>query len=222
MGGRELDARAAERVRARETLKAGRTPLHLIAVAEGGVAVAEEAIRQAKEAYPAPRLACKEGCDWCCYLRVGTSVPEVARIADYLRRTLSDEQLRALRERIARAVELRQGKRSDPEVPCPLLVEHRCLAYPVRPLTCRGCNSTDAHACEAFVKAPNRTTLPDYTPQQRLTTFVLDGMRAGLAEAGLTGDLLELNAALQIALEKPDAVERWLAGAPVFAAARMN
>jgi hypothetical protein len=33
---------------------------------------------------------------------------------------------------------------------------------------------------------------------------------------------LELNAALRIALQAPDAAERWLAGEPVFTAARMS
>ena len=47
-------------------------------------------------------------------------------------------------------------------------------------------------------------------------------MRAGLAEAGLKGDLLELTAALRIAFEVPDAFERWLAGEAVFAPARLD
>ena len=46
-------------------------------------------IRQAMKADPPPTLACKEGCDWCCHLTVGTSVPEVVRIVAYLRQTLS-------------------------------------------------------------------------------------------------------------------------------------
>jgi hypothetical protein len=43
-----------------------------------------------------------------------------------------------------------------------------------------------------------------------------------LQAVGLKDDLLELNAALRIALEQPDAVDRWLAGQPVFAAARLD
>ncbi len=52
-------------------------------------------------------------------------------------------------------------------------------------------------------------------------TFVLDGMRAGLTESGLHGDLLELTAALRIGFTVADAFERWLAGEPVFAPARL-
>jgi hypothetical protein len=55
-----------------------------------------------------------------------------------------------------------------------------------------------------------------------MAAFILDGTRAGLAEAGLKGELLELVAALHIALALPDAEERWLAGAPVFATAKLS
>jgi hypothetical protein len=92
----------------------------------------------------------------------------------------------------------------------------------VRPLTCRGFNSSDAARCERFVTAPGTTTVPAYAQQLRLTAFVLDGMRAGLAESGLEGDRVELTAALRIALETPGAVEQFLAGAPAFAAARLD
>jgi hypothetical protein len=103
-----------------------------------------------------------------------------------------------------------------------LLVEHRCCAYPVRPLTCRGFNSYDASRCEQFVKSRAPVDIPMYLSQQRLMTFVLDGTRAGLQAVGLRDDLLELTAALRIALDVPDALERWLAGEPVFAPARQG
>jgi Fe-S-cluster containining protein len=171
-------------------------------------------------------LACTEGCDWCCHLRVGTAVPEVYRIASYLRQTLSPEQFQAIRERILRLDEQRRrlpaGKRGLARLPCALLEDRRCLAYPVRPLTCRGFNSSNARKCERFLELGNKGTVPSYAPQVRLSTFALDGMRAGLSEAGLKGDLLELTAALGIALEVSNAFERWLAGEPVFAAARLD
>jgi hypothetical protein len=124
----------------------------------------------------------------------------------------ADEQRRALKA----------GGRAAARLPCPLLVGHRCAAYAVRPLTCRGFNSRDARRCELSLDPRNHVSVPAYAPQLRLTTFVLDGMRAGLVGPGLNGDLLELSGALRIALEVPDALERWLAGEPVFARARMG
>jgi Fe-S-cluster containining protein len=224
--GLELDARCSQRLTTAETLKVGRTPLQLVEVADGGARMAEETVRKAREADRPPPAACKEGCDWCCHLRVGTAIPEVVRILEYLRQTLTAEEWQAMRERVAWAAEQRRQvqsrQRADPRLPCPLLVNRRCSAYPVRPLTCRGFNSRDASRCELFVKAKGGVTIPMYHPQQRVMTFTLDGTRAGLTEAGLKGDVLELTAALHIGLEAPDAVERWLAGDSIFAAARLE
>jgi Fe-S-cluster containining protein len=224
--GFELDARRAVRLRTAEALQTGRTPLTLIAVAEEAARLTEELTRQAMRADPPPPSACREGCDWCCHLTVGTSAPEVARIVEYLRQTLSADEFAALRERVLRLDEERRklpaAKRDKAGLPCALLVDHRCTAYAVRPLTCRGFNSADAAACERFVKSSGKTSLPLNASQLRLTTFALDGLGAGLSESGLTGDRLELTAALRIALEEPDAVDRFLAGEPSFVAARLR
>jgi hypothetical protein len=106
-------------------------------------------------------------------------------------------------------------------LPCPLLIDDRCMAYAVRPLTCRGYNSSDARRCEEALDGSGAAAVPVYALQQRLTTFVLDGLRAGLAESRLGDELLELTAALRVALEVPGAPARWLAGEAVFAPARM-
>jgi Fe-S-cluster containining protein len=226
VGGRDLDARRVERLQTVQILKNARTPLQVIEVAMRAAELAEQAIEDAKSAYPSPRLACREGCDWCCHLRVGTAVPEVFRIVSYLRQTLTPDELQATIKRIVQLDEqrrqLRAGKRGEARLPCALLQERQCIAYPVRPLTCRGFNSSDARQCELFVKLGNKVIVPTYHAQIRLTTFVLDGMRAGLSETGLKGDLLELTAALRIAFEVPDAFERWLAGEAVFAPARLD
>jgi uncharacterized protein len=222
----ELDARRSQRLRTAEALRVGRTPLQVIEVAAGAAGAAEEAVRQARERErPRRPSACREGCAWCCYQVVGTAAPEVFRILSHLRATLSPEDLQSLRERVTRLAGQRRAlapsARERAVLPCALLVADRCSAYPVRPLTCRGYNSSDASACERALRPGGRTAVPVYLPQQRLTTFVLDGLRAGLQEARLDGELLELTAALHVALEVPDAEARWLAGEAVFAPARL-
>jgi hypothetical protein len=226
LSGAELEARRAVRLNTAATLKSGRTPLKVIEVAERASVLAEQAIANFKAAHPPPPLACGEGCDWCCHLTVAATAAEVLRVAEHLREKLSPQELDATRERVARLTEQRRQlpshTRADAHLPCGLLAEHRCVAYPVRPLTCRGFNSSDAHQCELFLQAPRTVRLPNYVPQLRMTTFALDGMRAGLSEAGLNGDLFELTGALHIALAMPDAAQRWLAGEAVFAPARLN
>jgi Fe-S-cluster containining protein len=226
LAGLELDARRDQRLKASDILKAARTPLTIVAIAHEATTIADSAVQKAKQIVRSPSLACKEGCDWCCHLDVGTSVPEVIRIADYLRQTQSSEELQAIRDRLRKRHEMRRERllvrRNGTGLPCALLVDHRCTVYPVRPLTCRGANSTDSKACERFLQEPKRTVIPNYAPQHRIAAFVLDGTRAGISESGLKGESLELTAALRIALEEPDAAERWLAGEPVFEQARLD
>lgn len=226
LGGLELDARRQVRQQTVEKLKGGRTPLIVVDVAEDATTLSEAMVDQAKARLPPPALACKEGCDWCCYQRVGAAAPEVFRIIAYLRQTLSPAEFEELRARVIAADTRRRALKasggSAARLPCALLVEHRCAAYAVRPLTCRGFNSRDAHACELSLDPRRRLPVPAYTPQLWLNTFALDGMRAGLDESGLKGDLVELGAALRIALQEPAAVERWLEGEALFATARMQ
>jgi hypothetical protein len=61
--------------------------------------------------------------------------------------------------------------------------------------------------------------VPHDEAQRDIRSNVLDGLIAGLKDGGLRSEALELIAALSIALDQPDAGERWLAGEPVFEAA---
>src|SRR5207247_5283343 len=181
--------RHSGRVRTCQALSGGRTLLSLINIADRGTRIAEEALQQAMQIDPPPHSACKEGCDWCCHLTVGTSVPEVVRIVEYLQQNLSPDEFGALRERVRRLDDQRRALRaagqSEAGVPCALLVDHRCTVYPVRPLMCGGFNSSDAAECERFVRSSGQTPVPLYAPQLRLAAFVLDGMLAGLSDSGL-------------------------------------
>src|SRR5262245_30488765 len=109
--GYEFDARRRARLDTAAALKAGRTPLRVVQLAAQAAEGAERALEVLKDKYPPPPLDCQEGCDWCCYLEVGTVAPEVLRIADYLRRTLSAEEFQAARERVGRLDEERRRSR---------------------------------------------------------------------------------------------------------------
>lgn len=225
--GIEFEARRIQRLKTAETIRAQRTPLQVIEIAEHAAGLADQFIQTAvSQSPPTPPLACREGCAWCCHKLVGTTAPEVFRIADYIQESLPPDELEIVRNRVIRRDEERKAMRSDrwsaARLPCSLLVNDRCSVYPVRPLTCRGFNSSDARACERWVKSRDRVDVPIYEQQLRLATFVLDGLRAGLAECKVPNDLLELTAALRIVLTVPDAFSRWLAGEGVFATARLK
>ncbi len=225
--GLEFEVRRDQRLKTAESLRVERTPLRVIEVAEHAAGLADRSIQTAiDQSPPNPPLACREGCAWCCHKLVGTTAPEVFRIAQYLQDHLSSEEFALARDRIIRRDEERKAMQDDrwtaARLPCSLLVDDRCSVYRVRPLTCRGFNSSDARQCEHWVKVRGQVEVPIYEPQHRLATFVLDGLRAGLAEGKLPNDLLELTAGLRIALTVPNAFDRWTAGDSIIAPARMR
>jgi Fe-S-cluster containining protein len=108
----------------------------------------------------APRgaVACKAGCDHCCYQAVGVTPPEALAIFDHVKRTRSPEALEKLARRVsefrARTSGLSSAERFSPEFPCVFLESGRCSIYEVRPLSCRGMNSLDAGECESRLRDP--------------------------------------------------------------------
>ncbi len=215
------------RLIAAKILNGAKTPEKLTELADTANACTDQLIEDAKSKLPSPLpLACKAGCAWCCYLMVETTVPEAIRIADHLRKTLSPEELTRVRDRVAkldnRTRGLNKDERSEARLPCALLVDGRCSIYPVRPLKCRGGNSTDADICRQNYEQAQDGLLPVYLPQLILADCIQSGLDAGLTASGLPSERLELTAALRIALEAPDAAERWWAGEPVFAPAKIS
>jgi hypothetical protein len=84
-------------------------------------------------------------------------------------------------------------------------------------MSCRGWNSLDVHFCEADFLDPAQVNRgPIYFPQHEINAYVQEGMTAGLQSAGLPHERVELVAALQVALDVPDARARWLAGERIF------
>jgi Fe-S-cluster containining protein len=106
---------------------------------------------------PRIALACRAGCDWCCYLSVPVDFLEAIAIVQYLRQTASAPELAEWRDRtgaIATQLEtIAPRDRLAQRIPCAFLRDHQCQIYPVRPAACRGCHATDAQVCEAgFVR----------------------------------------------------------------------
>lgn len=103
-------------------------------------------------------VACRAGCDHCCYQVVGVTPPEALAIADHLKQTLSAEELERVRVRIGERFERARGlsseERFSPEHPCVFLEGGGCSVYEVRPLSCRGMNSLDAGECAARLRDP--------------------------------------------------------------------
>ncbi len=102
----------------------------------------------------APNRECTSGCAFCCHFPVGATRGELDTLATALRRDLSDPTYDRLVERVRRSANELRGVDEKTQAAqrrrCVLLGDDdRCIAYPARPIACRGWNSLSRNACEA-------------------------------------------------------------------------
>ena len=103
-------------------------------------------------------LACRDGCEMCCSLRVVATAPEVFALVDFVRSTLTPAQVQdfeqRVRDRVDTVAPLSMTEHLHTNVPCPVLAGGRCLGYAARPMMCRGYHSTEREACEHAYNFP--------------------------------------------------------------------
>jgi Fe-S-cluster containining protein len=162
-------------------------------------------------------IACRDGCNFCCYRVVPSSVAEVARVADFVRETYSEQEQEALAGRLAsyeRQVASSFGFDLEGLRPqCPMLQGGRCSIYEVRPLACRGKNSFDAQACEQSKDRPEALVgVPSSPKVDGLSSATQHALNDALGRVGVVNVPHDFGRALKIALEEPEAVTQWLAG----------
>lgn len=183
---------------------------------------------------PAGSVACKAGCDHCCYQVVGVTPPEALAILEHLERTRSEAELAELRSHVADLDAKGRGKTSaerfSPEFPCAFLdvPSGRCTIYEVRPLSCRGMNSLDAGECSTRLREPSararflESGLGSHSYLEPIRAFhaISAGLQLALSELyGLDMHPLELTAVLKALLGAAEpARTAWLAGQPAFSA----
>ena len=163
-------------------------------------------------------IECAKGCAFCCYVAVSALAPEVFLIANTLRVQHGSD----LNERVARirAVErathgLSMFERVQRKFPCALLENNACSVYSARPGPCRGVTSASRRACE---RAFNGAAIPIPTPAvwDTLRNAQVQAMMAALTAMELPTQSYELNEAVCVALDDPNAESRWLKGENVF------
>ncbi|MEZ4300564.1 MAG: YkgJ family cysteine cluster protein [Polyangiaceae bacterium] len=213
---------AGERVVLRLTLARGDASA-LTDAAATALARAEELSRVAREREPSKApIACARGCSACCAAKVLVAPPEVVRMAEHAKKTLSPEALAALTERVREAHERSRGmtrtERVQASIPCPVLDEEGgCLLHEVRPIICAGWNSIDKAGCDAHFLAHTADKPPElHAASNEVALAVLGGLLGAVIDRKLDARPLELHAALGIALADEHAGERWRRGEPVF------
>jgi hypothetical protein len=212
-----------------------RTPQKLIRLtnklerlAEREIAGMHEQISQLGDKAAGILPVCRMGCWHCCTHMVLATVPEILNLAEQVCSTWNDQQIAALRERIlvhkAQTATVRDGTAAHPPRPiCPLLEEGGCSVWQHRPFICRGWNSIDVEPCIRKREHPEEEVREQgLAPQFAVADYIRQGLSEGLEAQGANSDLCELAYGLEIALDHPDAAERYLAGEDLFAPARQG
>jgi len=207
-----------------------------VALARNAMAATERLVGNLLARAPAGAVACRAGCDHCCYQSVGVTPFEALAIFDHLSGTLSDAELARVAAHVAaqraRTRGLSTTERFSPDYPCTFLqVETgRCTIYEVRPLSCRGMNSLDAGGCEQRLRDPEARAAflagagggRSFVEPIRAFHAVSAGLQLGGFELhGLDTRPLDLIAALDLLLNGPASIpEAWIAGGTPFESAR--
>ena len=206
-------SREAGRVLTADSLKQG-IRLHAVVMGAADVSrFADEALAIVQDEYH-PRLHCKEGCHYCCCKPgVLVSIPELLRLLARIQSTFSAAEVCELRGRAERYRSL-LGERNfndlvNESIPCPLLVDGRCSVYDVRPLVCRGYNSTDVDACRK-AHADRTARVPIFAMLKDVTDGATVGAAQALETAGINDALVDLGTALQLALSRGEPISEAL------------
>jgi hypothetical protein len=217
--GKELQAYAAAYHDATAILRTGASAEAVSAVVNNAHGWADTIIDHSPQR---DQRACRAGCAFCCYLpTVIVTAAEVVHLAAWLRIQCSPEELTALRQRLADRLQQQTASSSTSStktpLPCALLQDNRCMAYPARPLKCRGWNSVRLEACEqAYGHSQSTKQVPVDAYAFVMGNAVLNGLSDSTSHAGLDGASYDLTRALSRALDMPDVVQRWSNGERLF------
>lgn len=172
---------------------------------------------------------CREGCSYCCHVRVDVTIPEVARAVEYARENLSPAELARISQRAQQNAALTHGTTNlmyPVRLPCAFLGdEGKCSVYAARPLMCRREHSLDSSQCkDGFETAQIGEDFPvDRDPGvSDFGLMAIESYRDATARAGVDSTSYELQEALHIALSKPAAIASWLEGSNEFESSRLN
>ncbi len=167
-------------------------------------------------------LECDSGCDYCCHPPVSAAVPEVANIVAYVFNHLPEAEQDRIMARVeqvyARVHPMSGPERTSSNIACPYLAEGKCSIYPVRPLACRGFNSTSRADCQTvFEQTRKDHQIPAYVPLLASAQGLKEGLLGGLRASGLKTPLVDLvRASHKLFAELEENLERWARGADVF------
>lgn len=170
------------------------------------------------------RIACKDGCHYCCFIRANALAPEALAIAAHIDATFEPEAkyqiLRSVESFIERASRMTPLERYLRPVLCPLNKDGRCTVYEVRPMACRIHHSYSVEQCRiAFDEWEENRPISRNAMRKACSDAIVAAFADVLDHLGIDPRMLELPEALATAMTGDGLVERVTAGDDVFSGA---
>ena len=193
-----------------------------VELARGVHARTDRAIEQVHAASgDGDRLACREGCTYCCTFPVAASAPEILAIAAFVRDRFDEGRQAALAARVDAHIAATDGmsmaRRERVRPDCPFLEGGRCAVYEVRPIACRGYSSFDVGRCRADYQYPGAgIEIPANPRREQIHGAIREGLAVACRSAAVDHRLLELARAYKIAAADPTLAPTWTARPDAF------
>lgn len=196
-----------------QRLKAVKKPADHFSILKERCLESEQQIESLKQA-EGISLACRSGCNFCCYLKVDVRPVEVFWIVDYLEKS-HPQDIPAIKERCAAhykaILPLSLLEHLGSNHLCPLNVNGNCVAYDVRPFACRDFHAQTVETCKYSHAHP--TDLESESSQHPMigatSKAATYGVGVAYNEIGYDHHIYDLGAALHSALQNPKAFKRW-------------
>jgi Fe-S-cluster containining protein len=166
------------------------------------------------------QVACKAGCNFCCYLRVVVTPYEAIALFRSLSQ-MAPEQAEAIRQRVLsnaeRIAAMTEAEHFAANLQCAFLVRGQCSVYSVRPSACAAHHSLRVEECEYIHNhAADFVSGGARIPASALLLEMREAIRAGITRAmkerRLNNDHTELHTAVAAILRKPSVIARWRSG----------
>ena len=167
-------------------------------------------------------LACAAGCSWCCHFSVDVRPVEVFHILDFIERHWTPQERDRLRTEIQTNSAILQSldeiERMQRNVKCPFLTDGRCGIYSARPQTCRNYHATSSAGCRQSFEEPGNLEIdPEFAPQvYQAGGAHVDAFSKAMTDEGYDCAAFEMNAALAVAMDRPEIRERFEARQPTL------
>src|SRR4051812_39298995 len=167
------------------------------------------------------KVACREGCDFCCHVPVDVQAHEVFFAAHHIQTHFSPaaltEVIAQLAAHSARVAAFGTGVRATSRQACVLLRDGSCSIYAGRPEACRSHHTSDAAVCQTNMSDPKVNLSKVYIPALRARMFaVMLGLDEAIEAAGYDERSYDFGTALHEALTDSFCIVRWMRRQPAF------